>query len=335
MNILNADTNKPKFTILANRTSGYPKPGAIIAVSEESLTEVIDAANQMLEPQEQFLQSSVTHASEMYYNSKTVVAPCKEEANSNRKFDVLMEVINLRQAGQSMMVEVKDPFTNLPKNVKLEFIDQDVNVVELFVGRELPNDATLGGFNSISYADKSNKYVNFEKLGVMPPKLCDWITSNCIKEFAKVFDYTLELGAIEQAYHDGFEYDSNEHKAYVESTQIDDEAFAESSKNDPITLEVIDHKKQTEPAAPEFIFSLDEQEAIQKVEETRFELTQHPLYQYTSDQMADILFDITSVCGIQFDDDKLIEIMKRGFERMSQTGLSVDVKVDLPSRPAK
>lgn len=311
-----ANNNSTKWTIVFDRTTRYPAPGEIIAVSEAEINEIVSQANILLDKDDTFLQSSVTTLNESNFYSKKIFAPVAAENNSKEKFDVVLRVERLEQRGNSTYAITNSPFINMPKGIEMSFNADEAVVVDVKIANEhaISSDeaSMISPEKLVWYKDKRNAKVNYEILVPAPEKIIDWLVSNLVKEFSLIFDFTKEIEDLVNAL-------GRSAKINV----VNRETF--KNKNSQKSINVISLNDEIDT----MINTQVDKSELDKADDIDEDyVSQHPLYQYTSDVTITVFEEIEEHCKLMIDQNVVTDIMQKVLHRM----LSTELKITPPKR---
>lgn len=313
MQIIQASSNNStKWTVTYDRTNRYPAPGEIIAVSEEEINAIVAKANIVLEKDDSFLQSSITTMSDANYYSKKLFAPVAAEQNSKEKFDIVLRVESIEMNGNKTYVVTNCPFLNMPEGVDIRFNADEATVVDIKIATEHPitkEEASIINKEKLAtYYTKKGDAVHYEMLVPSPEKINDWLVSNLIKEFSLIFDFTKEIETAVSA----LGRNSSIHN------------FSRDVFKQPVkagnNIKVISLNDEVEDIlkSPEDSHVYDDNAPI----EDDF-ISQHPLYQYTSDVTISVFEEIEEQCKLIIDNDVVTDIMQKVLQRMLSTKMQI------------
>lgn len=313
MQILDKNSANSKWTVLFEKSSRYPKPGEIIAVSEEDIKVIIAKANIELEKNGTFLMSKITNMSDQNYYGKVVFAPCQSELNSSTKFDLALTVEEVVIKGNKHFVKTNCPFINMPDSVQMLFNIDDVSVIDVRISSENPNVTVTGLSNVVTYTTKSNSIVEYTILCDAPEKIVTWICENLIKEFSLIFDFTKEIEsavAENSLTHNISKISDSYANPYLNKITEEQESFVEvkqkvkaKSLND-VNFDELDEN---------YVISLDESSFI----------SSHPLYNYTSEIVTSVFDEIENECKLSIAHETVIRIMSNMLMKMTNTEIQV------------
>lgn len=313
MHILDATTDKPMYTIGAKRTNAYPSPGSYVAISASTIKAFANELNITLAKEGTFAQTLVTTTTDAAFNMKKIIAPCIEENNAHKSedFKVILKVesIDTESIKNEIHIELVSPFLNMPENAKFIVSEDDVEVVELWACTKeskvfFDKEAAENAEDALYYQRKDQQWSCFDMLCQLPEEISNWISTNCIKEFSKIFDLNGEIGRILELPEELEK--ANDHVIEFITDLQDDEDAVKNSIN---------------------VIDLRLQESSNLTNENVYEtnaVINHPLYAYTSNLMSSIFVNIEQECGIQLSEEKLVSLMNAAYKTMFDTTISIE-----------